>query len=627
MTAFRQRLLQYTDNTFLRHPEQWSTFLGAMAEAHEQDMNMLREQSRVEIGQQRVSAMEIFERISKTVQRDSSARGLSLKDLKPDKFESNKKSKQTFKQWSDDLKEWTKWIDADYERLLKVTQEMQEWNEAAWKQELASNGIREDNIEDSDHQLLIILRRFTEGEAREVVDTVNSGGEAWYRLHDRFYPKTAIGATGIVNRLVEVKRPQNISESYQRLTEIRSLIQEFKRQSPLEPLPTAMIKSAYMRVVPENYKRGLEMQIDVDRCTAQTIEDKIMQFIRSNSTGPVSMDTSVLQSSETNARSQEVRYAAQPHYNANQYLNYFDEDGYHYDDEGNYQDQDVMLFNKGKGKGQGKGGFKGTCYNCGKYGHSQRYCYSKGSGAGGKGAGLKGKGAWQQKGGKGTAVQSMERVEEQEHDDRHGFALRFEPWSAPCRPARRVQQGGRQDANGFVDSNRYAALGDNEPGNKELSLFEMGELNNFDNQEWRPLPKPMVVDSGAGETVLPSSWLPEHCTEESVGSKNNNYYVTANGDKIYNEGKKDVNVSSLDGKQVRSLTFQVANVKKALGSVSQMVRKGNRVVFDRTATGEDLAFIENKTTKERMFMRVENGVYVLDVLVEPPKTKPFGRQA
>ena len=75
------------------------------------------------------------------------------------------------------------------------------------------------------------------------------------------------------------------------------------------------------------------------------------------------------------------------------------------------------------------------------------------------------------------------------------------------------------------------------------------------------------------------------------------------------------------------MTFQVANVQKALGSVSQMVRKGNRVVFDRTANGEDLAYIENKRSKEKMYMRLENGVYVLDVLVKPPYAKHFGRQA
>ena len=218
-------------------------------------------------------------------------------------------------------------IDADYEKMLKVTQEMQEWKEDEWKNQLIREGVQTQKIDENDHQFLIILRRFTEGEAREVVDTVKSGGEAWYRLHDRFYPKTAIGATGIVNRLVEVKRPQNISESYQRLTEIRSLIQDFKRQSPLEPLPTAMVKAAYMRVVPENYTRGLEMQVDVDRCSAQAIEDKIMQLIRSNPTGQVSMDTSVLQPMGANHKGHEPECAAHPnYYHEKQRLNNFDRD-------------------------------------------------------------------------------------------------------------------------------------------------------------------------------------------------------------------------------------------------------------------------------------------------------------
>ena len=215
------------------------------------------------------------------------------------------------------------------------------------------------------------------------------------------------------------------------------------------------------------------------------------------------------------------------------------------------------------------------------------------------------------------------RSEENQRD-----AMNLEVWRTPRKPARIVKETLEDvQTHRLVDENRYGPLIDSVQEGRIVQLLEKSELQNLQGRDWTPLPKPMVVDSGAGETVLPSSWLPEHPTEESIGSKNNDYYVTADGSKIYNEGKKDVTVSTTDGSKVRDMTFQVANVQKALGSVSQMVRRGNRVVFDRDGSGKDLAYIENKRNKERIYMRQEKGVYVLDVLVAPPKSKPFGRQA
>ena len=141
--------------------------------------------------------------------------------------------------------------------------------------------------------------------------------------------------------------------------------------------------------------------------------------------------------------------------------------------------------------------------------------------------------------------------------------------------------------------------------------------------DWVPLPKPLVVDSGAGETVMPSDWLPAHPVTESAGSKNNEYYTTADGSKVYNEGQRSVFVSTLDGNQERAMTFQVAQVHKALGSVSQMVRNGNTLVFDTDEYGRDVSYILNKKTQDYIPMRVENGVYVIDVVVAPPGYHPL----
>ena len=49
-------------------------------------------------------------------------------------------------------------------------------------------------------------------------------------------------------------------------------------------------------------------------------------------------------------------------------------------------------------------------------------------------------------------------------------------------------------------------------------------------------------------------------------------------------------------------TFQVARVKKALGSVSQMVKNGNKLVFDQDSSGKDTSYIQNKRTNEKHWL-------------------------
>ena len=60
--------------------------------------------------------------------------------------------------------------------------------------------------------------------------------------------------------------------------------------------------------------------------------------------------------------------------------------------------------------------------------------------------------------------------------------------------------------------------------------------------------------------------------------------VLHDGSTVENEGENMLLVSTSDGTQLRKMTFQVANVNKALGSVSKMVRNGNRVVFDTSGS-------------------------------------------
>ena len=65
-----------------------------------------------------------------------------------------------------------------------------------------------------------------------------------------------------------------------------------------------------------------------------------------------------------------------------------------------------------------------------------------------------------------------------------------------------------------------------------------------------------------------------------------------------------------DGKS-KSMNFQVTDCKKPLASVSKIVDKGNRVVFDSEGS-----YIQNKQTGETMKLERERGTYIMIVEYE-----------
>ena len=64
------------------------------------------------------------------------------------------------------------------------------------------------------------------------------------------------------------------------------------------------------------------------------------------------------------------------------------------------------------------------------------------------------------------------------------------------------------------------------------------------------------------------------------------------------------------------------NVTKPLISTSAVEKAGNRIVFD----GQN-SYIQNKKTGEKMKVRQQNGVYVVDLWINTVENGPvFGRQ-
>ena len=133
---------------------------------------------------------------------------------------------------------------------------------------------------------------------------------------------------------------------------------------------------------------------------------------------------------------------------------------------------------------------------------------------------------------------------------------------------------------------------------------------------WRTMPSPLIIDSGAAETVLPSEWFSDHPTVEATAEeKASNWFTAANGSTVGIEGTRSLHMVALDGTDaLRKMEFTVCNVTKALGSVSKICSNGNRVVFE---LGAGNSYVENIATGERVFLRESNGVFVLDVAVAP----------
>ncbi len=115
----------------------------------------------------------------------------------------------------------------------------------------------------------------------------------------------------------------------------------------------------------------------------------------------------------------------------------------------------------------------------------------------------------------------------------------------------------------------------------------------------------MVVDSGAGETVMSPDHLPQCQLEDSDDSRSHQRYEVANGESIPAMGQKRFTFVTANGVH-RNVCAQVTRVNKALPSVSQVCGKDHRVVFDKAGS-----YIEDKVTRETIPLEERNGTYSL----------------
>ena len=67
---------------------------------------------------------------------------------------------------------------------------------------------------------------------------------------------------------------------------------------------------------------------------------------------------------------------------------------------------------------------------------------------------------------------------------------------------------------------------------------------------------------------------------------------------------------------IRDMKFEVCNVTRALGSVSQMCRAGHKVVFN-PPDDPNGSYILHVETGQKMWLVERDGIYFLDVRVAP----------
>ena len=162
--------------------------------------------------------------------------------------------------------------------------------------------------------------------------------------------------------------------------------------------------------------------------------------------------------------------------------------------------------------------------------------------------------------------------------------------------------------------------------NEAVTYGNTGLVCKMSGDPWESMPYPIIVDSGASASVMPASWCAHSKVHETEASRKGLYYTAANGHKIYNQGERQITMMTREGVK-RNMRFQVCNVERPLGSVSQFCQAGNSVVFNPPGDPRG-SYIEHHDTGERMYLEAKDGIYVLNTKVAPRtmQAHPFGGQ-
>ena len=135
---------------------------------------------------------------------------------------------------------------------------------------------------------------------------------------------------------------------------------------------------------------------------------------------------------------------------------------------------------------------------------------------------------------------------------------------------------------------------------KEVNAVPTGPTRNDDYEIIN-----VTVDSGAYNTVGPPHVGTYFKIGNTEASQSGQHYRAANGTVIKNYGQRIIRGTNEVGAPV-NMPIQVADVNKVLGSVREMVKAGNKVVFDEDVNGKSCSYVEHKKTG-RMTIIHDNG--------------------
>ena len=143
-----------------------------------------------------------------------------------------------------------------------------------------------------------------------------------------------------------------------------------------------------------------------------------------------------------------------------------------------------------------------------------------------------------------------------------------------------------------------------------------GQISSIPAASWREIE--VTVDSGACDTVIPTEECKEIKIHESAQSKAGMEYEVANGETIPNLGERRCLMMTENSTTPKRIAFQVADVHKALLSVTRAADMGYQCVLGKTG-----GWLQDESSSENIPIIRKGNLYVMRVWVrECPFQRP-----